>query len=34
LSFTNQKGDLVELQAPISKDLEASLKQMRKWASL
>ena len=34
LSFIDRKGNQVELQAPLSKDLDASLKQMGKWASL
>ncbi len=34
LSFIDRKGNQVELQAPLSKDLDASLKQMSKWASL
>jgi 23S rRNA pseudouridine955/2504/2580 synthase/23S rRNA pseudouridine1911/1915/1917 synthase len=34
LSFEDQKGNAVTLEAPLPKDMDACLKQMRKWAKL
>lgn len=34
LSFEDQKGNAVTLEAPLPKDIDACLKQMRKWAKL
>ena len=32
LSFTNSRGDQQHLEAPLPKDLEACIKQLRKWS--
>lgn len=34
LSFDDQQGNAITLVAPLQKDMDACLKQMRKWASL
>jgi 23S rRNA pseudouridine955/2504/2580 synthase/23S rRNA pseudouridine1911/1915/1917 synthase len=34
LSFEDQHGDAITLEAPLPKDMDACLKQMRKWAKL
>lgn len=34
LIFTNEKGQHVHITAPLSKDMEATIKQLNKWASL
>jgi 23S rRNA pseudouridine955/2504/2580 synthase/23S rRNA pseudouridine1911/1915/1917 synthase len=34
LSFVDRQGAEITLTAPLSKDMEACLKQMRKWAKL
>lgn len=34
LSFEDQQGNAITLVAPLQKDMDACLKQMRKWASL
>ncbi len=31
LSFTDQNGNVIELEAPLTKDLSATLQQLRKW---
>jgi 23S rRNA pseudouridine955/2504/2580 synthase/23S rRNA pseudouridine1911/1915/1917 synthase len=33
VNLTNQSGDPLEIEAPISRDLDATLKQLRKWGS-
>jgi 23S rRNA pseudouridine955/2504/2580 synthase/23S rRNA pseudouridine1911/1915/1917 synthase len=33
VAFINLQGDSMSVEAPLAKDLEATLKQLRKWGS-